>query len=487
MKMESEKRSFLFHSAVYWVGKMLARSISILLLPIYTAYLVPAEYGVLSVLGIVIDVFMLVLSLQLPTAIYRYWAQAKNDTDRQIIMGSSFLVTVFFAVLLISPLYFCATPIVKFLDIESHVTLFRLVLFEIQLALILSIFLVDMRVRDESRLYALIEIMQNLAIGALSVFFVVYLHWGITGMITSQVIIFSLITIWCGPRFFRRITLKVDFTLIKKMLGFALPLIPAAVAMAAVHTSDRLFVQKMLGSADTGIYEIGYKFGMLVSILVVGPFLLIWEPKSFEIAREKNSAEKFGEIFTYLTVIVSFVAVALTGLSSEIVRVLANEKYWTAYTIIPWVAWSYVFFAMSMIVRVGLLVEKKTVLSAWIVFLVFCVNIAGNFLLIPKLEMLGAAISTLISFIIFFLVNLYCSYQYIPIKFEWKKLFHLLVLIVSMTIGMTLIQVDNLFLSIIFKSLALSVMFVLLFFLGFFRKLELLQRISPYLPGIKNY
>jgi len=481
-----EKRSFLYHSAVYWTGKMLARSISIILLPIYTAYLVPAEYGILSIFGIIIDVFMLVFSLQLPTAIYRYWAKAESEKERQLIIGTSFLVTIFVAFFLMLPIYFWAAPIACFLDIEPYTNLLRLVLFEIQIALILSIFYVDMRIRDESKLYSALEIIASLAIGVLSVFFVVYMSWGVAGMISAQVLIFLFIAVCCAPRFFRRLTLRIDLSLIRKMIGFALPLIPAAVAMAAVHTSDRLFIQKMLGAADTGIYAIGYKFGMLVSILVVGPFLLIWEPKSFEIAREENAVERYAEVFTYLTVTVSFVAVALTGLSREIVMIMVDEKYWNAYRVIPWVAWSYVFFAMSMVARVGLLVEKKTMVSAWIVLLIFFINITGNFLLISRLGILGAAISTLFSFVMYFIVNLLYSYEYIPIKFELKKLVYLFVIIIFFSIIMNSIHIDNAYLSISLKLLVLSFMPGILFFLGFFTQLELGQRIRSYIPNLSK-
>ena len=94
--MKSPPRSLLFHGLVYWGGKMLSRSISIILLPIFTAYIVPSEYGVLSVLGMVMDILMLVLCLQLPSAIYRFSAKAKTNEEKTSIMGTSFVATVCF-------------------------------------------------------------------------------------------------------------------------------------------------------------------------------------------------------------------------------------------------------------------------------------------------------------------------------------------------------------------------------------------------------
>lgn len=470
--MKSLPKSFLFHSLVYWAGKMFARSISIILLPIITIHIGPSEYGVLSILGIMMDVFMLVLCLQLPSAIYRFWANAKTNEEKSIIMSSSLVVTVCFPLVCLLPFYLWAEPFAYLIDIK-HVNLFRLVLFEVQVGLILAIFLTDMRIHDESRLYASIEIFQNLAIGAFTIFFVVYMGWGITGMIIAQTLVFSLITICCAPRFFRRVTTRVDVELMKQMIGFAIPLIPAAVAMAAVHTSDRIFIQQIIDNAAAGIYAIGYKFGMLVSFLITGPFLLIWEPKSFEIAQEEGSAEKYGEIFTLLVVGVSFVAVLLTGMSQEIIFFMVDEEYNAAYKVIPWIAWSYVFFAMAMVVRVGLLVGKKTLLSAWIVFFVFLVNVVGNLVMIPINGVVGAAMSTLLAFVVYFVVNLICSHRYIPIKFELKKILILCVLVFGATLIMGQITVESIMFSTCCKSVVALCLLCSFFLFGFFEKFKL--------------
>lgn len=475
-----KKKSFLYHSAVYWAGKMLGRSISIVLLPIYTAYIAPAEYGVLSIFGIIINVLTLILSIQLPTAIFRYWSRTENIKEKESIVSSSLIMTIVFPAVVLLPLYVWARPFSGLLGVPDHVELLRLVFFEIQLALVLAVFLADIRIRDESSLYALIEIFQNFSIGAVSIFFIVYFGWGIAGMIRAQVFVFLVITIYCAPRFFKRVKIRFDPILLKKMIKFSFPLIPAAAAMAAVHTSDRIFIQKMLGSTETGVYAVGYKFGMLVSTLVTGPFLLIWQPKSFEIAHDKKAAEKYGEIFTYIVVAASFVAISLSTLSYEIVTAMVDEKYMQAYTVIPWVAWAYVFFGMAMVARVGLLVEKKTVLSAWLVGLVFLLNMIGNFVLIPTIGMNGAAVSTLFSFIVYYAVNAIFSHQFIPIKYEVKKLFILSSIMLCASFIMTLIPVDHIVLSLVSKTLLLLLILVFLFLMGFFAKLELSARLRSY-------
>ncbi|MEN8258761.1 MAG: oligosaccharide flippase family protein, partial [Thermodesulfobacteriota bacterium] len=87
------KKSFFHHAVIYWLGRMTARSLQIILLPIYTAFLSPADYGTLSILGIIMDMAALVLCFQLPVALYKFWAGAETEEERREILGGTMLLT----------------------------------------------------------------------------------------------------------------------------------------------------------------------------------------------------------------------------------------------------------------------------------------------------------------------------------------------------------------------------------------------------------
>lgn len=262
------------------------------------------------------------------------------------------------------------------------------------------------------------------------------------------------------------------------MLRFALPLVPSAVAMSAVHSADRFFVQHFAGLEATGLYAIGYKFGTLVSILVTGPFFLIWEPKRFAIAKEEDAAEQYGRIFTYLLVLTSFVALALSGMSREIVQLLTAREYWSAYSLVPIVAWSYVFFGLSSVVSVGLFVHNKTMTQAWLVFFCFSANMLGNWWLIPLYGTHGAALATLFSFVLLFGLNIFFSHNFISISFEWKKIV-ILSFLITLTYGiMILFFFESIYISIVVKSVIMMIFLLILFFIGFFKELNLIEKFN---------
>ncbi|MBU1640692.1 MAG: oligosaccharide flippase family protein [Proteobacteria bacterium] len=486
MEKAKREKSFFHHAMIYWLGRMAARSLQILLLPIYTVYLAPADYGKLSIFAIIMDVAVLIMGLQLPVTVYKFWASEKNKVSERLVLSSAMLLTLVVPSVLFLPLYLQASFFTGLLDMHGDANLLRLVLAEGQLSLIVTIVMTEMRVRDQSRRFALWEVCQRLGVGLLSILLVAGLGWGIWGMFVAQTSIFFVITLFLLPPFVKRIGLSVDWGLIKKMLAYSLPLVPAAVTMVALHSADRFFLQHMVGLEETGLYAIGYKFGMLVSILVSGPFMLIWEPKRFVIAKQENAAQRYGQMFTFLLVAASSVALAIGGMAKEIVHILTAREYWSAYSLVALVAWGYVLFALCSVVNVGLFVHHKTGIFSVLVGLTFLCNVWGNIMLIPAYGAHGAAVSTLISFGLFFLLNVVVARRSIAIAFEWRRILQLMVVGGAAATIMFFLDTGYLISDVAGKVLVMVCFLGVLTALGFFPQFRLAQRATALIPSWKG-
>jgi len=222
-----------------------------------------------------------------------------------------------------------------------------------------------------------------------------------------------------------------------------------------------------------GLYSMGYKFGMLVNIIVFGPFLLVWEPKSYEFAGERNASDKYGEVFSYLLALTVFVAIGLTGASNEIVQVMTHQRYWGACQVIPLIGWSYVLFAMDGVARMGLLVNHKTKTLAMVVLLTCVINIIGNLILVVKMGIVGAAWSTLISFATLFLLDCILARKHLPINWQWRRLGIIAIAAVIIIYGMLSLKGMLLWQMVVAKGAALLFFPLLLLLFGFFNKKEL--------------
>lgn len=464
------KNQIFKHSFIYLISKLVSRSLTFFLIPVYTAYLTPDKWGIVSLLFICLDLFMLITSCQLSQSMYRFYALSDTVEEKKKIIGVAFVYSILISTIVAIPIYLFPDILGRIIGVTGYNSSICLVFLTGQFAIVMTLIQVEIRLHNEAKLYGILEVIINFGNSILKIFFVVFIGWGIKGMIIGQFIVFFILVLFFLPRTIRRISLTTDFQLLKKLLAFSMPLIPSAIAMASVHVIDRFFIQHFLGQTDLGIYSIGYRFGTIINILILSPFVLVWEPKSYEISKTKDASIVYGNIFTYLAYLVVFTAVGLSVTSKEIVQVLAADEYLNAFTIIPLISWSYAIFALDHITKIGLLVNHKTKTLAAIIFLICIINLIGNYIFIPLMGMYGAAFSTFCSFVILFVLDFMLSKKYLKIKIEWNKIIPLL-LCASIFYGvLSSITGFNLVESILYKFLIMLLFLFCLFSLLFYDK-----------------
>jgi O-antigen/teichoic acid export membrane protein len=144
-----------------------------------------------------------------------------------------------------------------------------------------------------------------------NILFLVAFKMGVTGILLSMLITKSLNNSSLLIIAFRHTRLKFSVKKLQEMIKFGLPLVPAGMSMFIMHFSDRFFVQKFSSLNDLGFYSLGYKFGMIISVLVTAPIFRIWNTQRFEIAKADSGKQVFGRIFTYYSTVVIFVGLVI--------------------------------------------------------------------------------------------------------------------------------------------------------------------------------
>jgi len=94
-------RDLFKHSAIYGVGQVLSRLASFLLLPVYTSYLRPRDYGVIAILDVVGNLLGILLALAITAAVNRYHFEEKDEIKQSQVWwtGLTFLVITTMAVI----------------------------------------------------------------------------------------------------------------------------------------------------------------------------------------------------------------------------------------------------------------------------------------------------------------------------------------------------------------------------------------------------
>jgi O-antigen/teichoic acid export membrane protein len=189
-----------------------------------------------------------------------------------------------------------------------------------------------------------------------------------------------------------------------------------------VNFSDRYFLRILIDMQTVGIYALGYKLGMMVGFLVGTPFHLVWSAQAFEIAKSEGAQETYARILTYYGAALLAVCGILSITAREIVVVMAAPEYAGAAVVVPVIAWSILFLNANDMLQVGILLEKRTFWLPTIWGGTTIINLGLNFLLIPRIGMMGAAWATLAAFAFQSAATAWVSNRLYPIRYEWRRL-----------------------------------------------------------------
>jgi len=194
---------------------------------------------------------------------------------------------------------------------------------------------------------------------------------------------------------------KLSFSIkvVKKLCSFGLPIILSAAAWFILELSDTYFLAYFRGFEEVAIYGLGYRVASILGFVIITPFQVAYGPFSFEVLENKDAKEKMGKIFVFLMAMISAAAVSIAILSPIIIKVMAPPSYKSAYLVVlcilPVSAMTGIYYWSSALIHI----VKKTYLISIVMIIATLLNLIFNYIMIPKLGWVGAALSTNISYL----------------------------------------------------------------------------------------
>jgi O-antigen/teichoic acid export membrane protein len=308
-----------------------------------------------------------------------------------------------------------------------------------------------------------------------AIWYVVFLKEGAVGMLKGAMIGNGLTLIFLIPITLKQINLNFDFNILKSTLKYCLPFIPMILSGWIVNMSDRIFIEQFYSTKEVGIYSLGYKIGEAVKFLSVS-ILMAYNPLFFKLANsldQKMAKDKLYKINNIIVLVVLYITFTVAFFSKDIIDTLFSSEYWESYKIIPIIALGLFFVQLISLQNLSFYQTKKTVTIMTLNVLAAIINIILNFLLISRYSYFGAAVSTVITQALFFLIIYSVSKKHYFIKYNWRLLTPaLLVFIISVTVSLIYIPVSPLW---IFLKICLVVTFGLVLY---FRNKQLFNEIS---------
>lgn len=420
--MKSRFKQLGKDSLIYGLGGIVAKSTGFFLLPVYTRIFTPADYGTIEML-IVLNSFLgsiLVMGMDSAQSFY-FFEQKKAGQQAQARVVSAILqwritwgVGIVLMATMLSPLlnrFFFGGQ----LSWEYFAIAFASAFFSQILAQSAEVF----RLLYKPLSYISITLGQTLCSAAVAITLIVGLGFGILGFFIGSLSAAVLGALWG----WWRIRNYLDWSRWHrewwpKVLKFGAPLVPAAMAMYILNTSDRWFISYYHGQDALGLYAVGAKFAMLIAMAVT-TFRQAWWPVAMDAMHSEDGPVLYRTIARLYLGVGSASIVILTAISPYLVRWFTTPAYFQAYPIVGVLSWYSVFYGFYLICAGGIWKAEKTAWNPFLMGTAALLNIGLDVLLVPQYGGIGAALATSVSFMIWIIFTIVVSERLWPVRYAY--------------------------------------------------------------------
>jgi len=405
--------------AAYTAASILSKLIAVALLPLYTRYLSPDDYGAAEVMFATVVAISIVVRFGLIEAVMRFYYKDDEDPDR--VVASTFAALFWLSTVAALAALPLAGPISEALLDEPAPDLARLAIGGLWVLTMHEYLLTLFRLEERARAFFLTTILNVLAAIGLTVVLVVVAGEGARGLLlgsyaSGAAFVAALIVVHR-----HRLSLLFERALLLRLLRFGLPTMPAEVSLYLLNVIDRIIIVRTVGLAEAGLYSLAVKFAQAVNVLVRG-FQLAWPPLAYSI-RDDEEARRF-----YATVVTLFVAgctLVVTGMwlfSRWIVRALADPRYFDSYEAVGLISIAVTLYALYLVMVVILGRTGRTEFNLPAALGGLAVNVVLNLLLVPSLGIVGAGLALVASYLVVAGLMYRFTQRLFPIPYQWGRL-----------------------------------------------------------------
>lgn len=414
-------RSFFKDSAIYAIPSIVSRGLSVVLIPLYTRVLTPADYGSFDLFFVFAALVNLTVALEVSQGVARYYSDEKDAGRRIAYVSSALWFTIFCYTVFFGAAFFLGDKLSPLVMGRENME----VAFEVGVVYILIngvFYLIQNQFRWELRSvdYAIVSLLVTVVTAVLAVTLTYVVVWGLVGLLLGMVggaLTGCLYGLWHLRHSFR---FRFDWSRLKEMLAFSAPLVPAGVAAFVGQYVDRIMINKYLTLDDVGLFGIGFRVASIVGLIIVG-FQGALTPLIYVHFREPETRVSLAIIFRVFVSLALLLFLFVSLFAKEILMILAVPAYYGAESIVVFLVPAMLFSNMY-IFAPGAAIEKKTYLILWVSVAGAVINVLLNMLLIPRFGISGAAVAKLIGYSLVFYVYMWFSQKMYHVPHDWRSL-----------------------------------------------------------------
>lgn len=430
------------HSAIYAFGTMLRRLTGLVMLPIYTRYLTPADYGVVELLSMAIEIAGILIGLRISQAMFRYYILAESDSEKNIIVSTVLFTIAGSSCLGALVMLYASEPLAQIIfGSTEYIFEFQLFVFTLVTNAIIAVGLSFLRARQNPVLFVAINIGSLILQVSLNIVFVVMLEMHVTGVVYSALISGAVVAAGLTLYVFAKTGFHYSASIAMKLVNFVAPLILASIGAFYVAYADKYFLRLFGSLSDVGLYSLAARVSSILAT-VYEAFHMSWAADRFEIVKRDDAKKVYEQVFRLLNVIVVLVGAGLALFANDFFRVMTSPEFYPAGYIVPVLVFAAVAQIYTIYCNFGALYRDKTRILAEASWIKAIIASAGYIILIPVLGVYGAAITLAVcGFIEFFWVYRQSSKLY-DMGLQWRPVL-MIHLFAIMFVGVGLLMPDG--------------------------------------------
>jgi O-antigen/teichoic acid export membrane protein len=379
-RQEMAQPNIIRQSVVYSLAVLVPNVVGFLLLPVYTRYLTPAQYGTLAIIDMLGLYFSILVGSGLSSALLRYYGESDSDEWRTSIFSSILVTTSAVAAGLIL-LGAMLSPLIASIALgdASGYLLICASFASRGLEAVNGIFGTLLRLQKRVQVMLLVSMLRLALAVPLTLYLIVGRGMGIEAILITNVLSASLgltvyvMTVRAGT-FARPRT-----NLIWKATTFSLPYVPLGFIESFISNIGILSFNLVRSTEGAGLFAIGSKLASVISIGAT-PIGGLWTPFIYQAARDGDGRKQIARGSTLIFYAFVAAATALGVLAPEIVAIMAAKEYAAVAGMLYPLAFGNAVYILRVTVRAGIALADRTAILPRIPAGVGAVGIGAGYL-----------------------------------------------------------------------------------------------------------
>ena len=430
-------------TAIYGLSSIVGRLLNYLLVPLYTRYFIPAEYGVVTELYAYVAFLVIILTYGLETAFFRF---SQKQYDKKLVYSTSLISLIVSSILFVVLMISSQQSIANWLEYPQnpeYVMWFALI---IGLDAISAISFAKLREQRQAARFALVRLVNIFINIGLNLFFIIYCPYALENGLPTTDFVNSVYDpkvgvgyIFIANLFASGVTIlmllpemiKSSWTfntmLWKKMMWYAFPLLVAGLAGMTNETIDRILLKQLLPVGDKmaaiGVYGAFYKISIIM-ILFIQTFRFAAEPFFFSQEKQHNSRKTYADVLKYFTILASLIFLSVM-LYLDVVKHFIGSSFHSkeGIEIVPILLMANLFLGIYYNLSIWYKLTEKTGYGAILAIFGAVITLILNIILIPKIGFIGSAWATLFCYFSMMIASFLIGRKHYAIPYDLKRVF----------------------------------------------------------------